>query len=173
MSAVSAARCSGLVNTAASGSCSRRAASSCACSRPAWFSGGSAWPWKRFSRFQSVSPCRARRSDAMARLRYRPVNLGLGDRRCLVPRSTRGIGLEAARLLVAEGGRVVTSGRGAPPAVGEAAHVVADLARPDEPERVVAEAAASLGGLDVLVNNVGVARRARFEEVPDAEWDAY
>jgi NAD(P)-dependent dehydrogenase (short-subunit alcohol dehydrogenase family) len=27
--------------------------------------------------------------------------------------------------------------------------------------------------LDVLVNNVGIARQARFEEVPDEEWDAY
>jgi 3-oxoacyl-[acyl-carrier protein] reductase len=57
--------------------------------------------------------------------------------------------------------------------VGEATHVVADLSRPGEPERAVAEAAAALGGLDVLVNNVGVARHARFEEVPDEEWDAY
>ena len=37
----------------------------------------------------------------------------------------------------------------------------------------MAEAAAALGGLDVLVNNVGVARHARFEDVPDEEWDAY
>ena len=56
--------------------------------------------------------------------------------------------------------------------MGEAAHVVADLARPDEPSRVVDEAATSLGGLDVLVNNVGIARIARFEDVPDDEWDA-
>jgi 3-oxoacyl-[acyl-carrier protein] reductase len=101
------------------------------------------------------------------------MDLGLRDRRCLVTGSTRGIGLEAARLLVAEGGRVVTCGRGAAPAVGEAGHLVANLAGPGEPARVVAEAADSLGGLDVLVNNVGVARQARFEDVPDAEWDAY
>jgi len=101
------------------------------------------------------------------------MDLGLRDRRCLVTGSTRGIGLEAARLLVAEGGRVVTCGRGAAPGAGEAGHVVADFASPDEPARVVEAAAASLGGLDVLVNNVGVARQAHFEEVPDAEWDAY
>ena len=35
------------------------------------------------------------------------------------------------------------------------------------------DAAAALGGLDVLVNNVGIARQARFEDVTDEEWDAY
>ena len=52
-------------------------------------------------------------------------------------------------------------------------HVTADLSRPGEPERVVAAPVAGLGGLDCLVNNVGAARQARFEEVPDDEWDAY
>ena len=59
------------------------------------------------------------------------------------------------------------------PAVGEFAHVAADLSRAGEPERLVEAAASTLGGLDVLVNNVGVARIARFEDVADAEWDAY
>jgi NAD(P)-dependent dehydrogenase (short-subunit alcohol dehydrogenase family) len=57
--------------------------------------------------------------------------------------------------------------------VGEEVHVVADLSRRGEPERAVDDAAAALGGLDVLVNNVGLARRAGFEEVDDDEWDAY
>ena len=88
-------------------------------------------------------------------------------------RLDRGIGLETARLLVGEGARVVTCGRGEAPDIGETAHVTADLGRAGEPERVVAEAVSALGGLDVLVNNVGIARIARFEEVPDDEWDAY
>ena len=87
--------------------------------------------------------------------------------------STRGIGLEVARLLVADGARVVTCGRAAAPGVGEVAHVVVDLAEAGGPERAVAEASDALGGLDVLVNNVGVARQAAFEDVPDEEWDAY
>jgi 3-oxoacyl-[acyl-carrier protein] reductase len=102
-----------------------------------------------------------------------PVDLGLAARRCLVTGSTGGIGLEVARLLASEGARVVTCGRRQAPEVGEVEHVTADLARAGEPERVVAEAAEALGGLDVLVNNVGAARHARFEEVPDEEWDAY
>jgi len=101
------------------------------------------------------------------------VNLGLDGKRCLVTGSTAGIGLEVARQLVGERAHVVTCGRRAAPGVGETAHATADLARAGEPERVVAEAVAVLGGLDVLVNNVGVARIARFEEVADEEWDAY
>jgi 3-oxoacyl-[acyl-carrier protein] reductase len=101
------------------------------------------------------------------------MDLGLRDRVCLVTGSTAGIGLETARLLVAEGARVVTSGRREAPGIGETLHVRADLSAAGEPERVVAVAAAELGGLDCLVNNVGVARQARFEEVADEEWDEY
>jgi 3-oxoacyl-[acyl-carrier protein] reductase len=101
------------------------------------------------------------------------VNLGLRDRACLVTGSTSGIGLETARLLVAEGARIVTCARGAAPGVGETAHVRADLGVAGEPERAVRESAGALGGLDVLVNNVGVARQARFEDVSDEEWGLY
>jgi len=100
------------------------------------------------------------------------MDLGLRDRVCVVTGSTLGIGRETARLLAEEGARVVTSGRGAAPGVGETLHVEADLSLPGEPERVV-EAAAGLGGIARLVNNVGAARQARFEEVPDGEWDDY
>ena len=101
------------------------------------------------------------------------MDLGLADRSCLVTGSTRGIGREVARQLAEEGARVVTCGRGAAPDVGERLHVTCDLGLPNEPERAVAECTALLGGLDVLVNNAGIARQARFEDVPDDEWDAY
>jgi 3-oxoacyl-[acyl-carrier protein] reductase len=100
------------------------------------------------------------------------MDLGLRDRVCVITGATAGIGRETARLLAEEGARVVTSGRGDAPGVGEALHVTADLSEPGEPERVV-EAAAALGGIDCLVNNVGAARQARFEDVPDEEWEAY
>ena len=81
--------------------------------------------------------------------------------------STGGIGLATAQLLVEEGARVVTCGRSDAPGVGEAVHIKADLSRPGEPERVVAEA----GELDVLVNNVGSAEQRDFLELTDGEWD--
>ncbi len=99
------------------------------------------------------------------------MDLGLRGKACLVTGSTGGIGLETAKLLVAEGARVVTCGRSDAPGIGEDTHVSADLSEPDEPARVVAAVTDALGGLDVLVNNVGFAVQARFYEVTDEEWD--
>jgi NAD(P)-dependent dehydrogenase (short-subunit alcohol dehydrogenase family) len=101
------------------------------------------------------------------------MDLGLRDRVCVVTGSTDGIGRETARLLAAEGARVVTSGRRTAPGIGEALHVSLDLAEAGEPERLIRESVDALGRIDVLVNNVGVARQAKFEEVPDEEWDFY
>jgi 3-oxoacyl-[acyl-carrier protein] reductase len=100
------------------------------------------------------------------------MDLGLRGKACLVTGSTAGIGLETAKLLVAEGARVATCGRSEPPRIGEETHIRADLSEPDAPARMVGAAADSLGGLAVLVNNVGFAVHAGFEEVSDADWDS-
>ncbi len=101
------------------------------------------------------------------------MDLGLEGKKCFVTGSTDGIGLETARLLIAEGARVVTCGRRGAPGIGEIAHVEADLSPRGGPERAIVGATRELDGLDVLVNNVGVARQARFEDVSDDEWDEY
>jgi 3-oxoacyl-[acyl-carrier protein] reductase len=101
------------------------------------------------------------------------LDLGLEDRVCVVTGSTGGIGLATVRLLIEEGARVVTSGRSAAPGVGEALHVAGDLGATGGPERVIEAAVAELGGLDCLVNSVGVARIAKFEDVTDDEWNEY
>jgi len=100
------------------------------------------------------------------------VDLGLQNSVCLITGSTGGIGLESARLLVAEGAKVVTSGRrGEAPSVGEALHIAADLGRAGEPERLVQEVVEKLGRVDCLVNNVGLAVQRSFDEVTDEQWD--
>jgi NAD(P)-dependent dehydrogenase (short-subunit alcohol dehydrogenase family) len=95
------------------------------------------------------------------------LDLGLTGRICLVTGSTGGIGRATAQLLVAEGARVITCGRGGAPDIGETRHVAADLSKPGEPERVVDEA----GELDVLVNNVGYAEQRDFLAVTDEQWE--
>jgi 3-oxoacyl-[acyl-carrier protein] reductase len=94
------------------------------------------------------------------------MDLGLRGKRCVVTGSTGGIGLETARLLAAEGAWVVTCGRRGAPGVGEELHLQADLSRPGEPERVIAEA----GAVEVLVNNAGLAYQRGFLEVTDEQW---
>src|SRR5213596_1282711 len=105
------------------------------------------------------------------------MDLGLRDRVCVVTGSTGGIGLETARLLAAEGARVVVTGRDserverARQTAGAALGVVADLSEPAAAEAVIGEATTSFGGVDCLVNNVGVAYQASFDEVTDEQWD--
>src|SRR5688500_16345982 len=100
------------------------------------------------------------------------MDLGLRDKVCIITASTAGIGLATARVLAAEGARVVTCGRRAAPGIGEELHVVADLSEPGAPEAVVEESVRALGQLDVLVNNVGYAVQARLEDVADDDWDS-
>ena len=95
------------------------------------------------------------------------MDLGLHDRVCVVTGSTGGIGRAVARMLAEEGARVVTSGRSDAPGVGEALHVVADLADPDAPAELIRQA----GQVDCLVNNVGLAYQADFDALSDAQWD--
>jgi NAD(P)-dependent dehydrogenase (short-subunit alcohol dehydrogenase family) len=100
------------------------------------------------------------------------VDLGLGGKVCIVTGSTGGIGLATAVMLVEEGARVVLSGRGDAPEFGAALAWKGDLSLPGEPERLVADTVRELGRVDCLVNNVGAAYQARFDELTDEQWDA-
>jgi 3-oxoacyl-[acyl-carrier protein] reductase len=106
------------------------------------------------------------------------VDLGLRDRVCLVTGSSSGIGLETARMLAAEGARVAICGRDAArierarEESGAEIGLVADLSEADAGDRLVAETKSVLGPVQCLVNNVGEAYQASFEELSDAQWDA-
>jgi NAD(P)-dependent dehydrogenase (short-subunit alcohol dehydrogenase family) len=102
----------------------------------------------------------------------------LQDSRTLVTGGTTGLGLAIAERFVAEGARVVITGRDvqlgrqAEQALGPAARfVAADAADPDAVASSVAVAADHLSGLDVLVNNAGIGITARVIDTPLADYD--
>jgi 3-oxoacyl-[acyl-carrier protein] reductase len=111
------------------------------------------------------------------------VDLQLTDRIALVTGSSRGLGLASARSLVAEGCRVCISARGRE-RLEQAAAALASLApRPDAVLAVSADLTTTagietvfdrvldrFGGLDVLVNNLGLARGGGLLDTSDADW---
>jgi 3-oxoacyl-[acyl-carrier protein] reductase len=115
------------------------------------------------------------------------VNLDLTDKVAIVTGSSKGLGLASARALVEEGCRVTICARGEA-ALAEAAAMLKGLAGPNGPanvlavaadlataagvETVVARTVEAFGGLDILVNNIGVAKGAGIVDTSDAEWQA-
>jgi 3-oxoacyl-[acyl-carrier protein] reductase len=105
------------------------------------------------------------------------MDLGLRDRVCVVTGSTGGIGLVTARMLADEGARVAVCGRHSERVErarleSRAAHgSVVDLAEPDAPAALLAEVERALGRVECLVNNVGDAYQAAFDELSDAQWE--
>lgn len=104
------------------------------------------------------------------------MQLELTGKRALVTGSSRGIGKAIAEVLHAEGCRVVFNGRDAAELVAAAAIfpgaivVAGDVTRPDECRRVVDEAVSAVGGLDIVVCNVGSGRSVSPGEETHEEW---
>jgi putative oxidoreductase len=99
----------------------------------------------------------------------------LTDKIAVVTGATRGIGRSTVQALRREGATVVAGARHPDPelAKSDGVHAVTvDLATADGPARLVDYAISELGGIDVLINNVGAfhARTRGFAEVTDADW---
>jgi NAD(P)-dependent dehydrogenase (short-subunit alcohol dehydrogenase family) len=102
------------------------------------------------------------------------MDLELTGLRALVTGGSEGIGLASARRLAGEGAAVAIASRHPDAAAAEigATSLACDLSTAAGCEAAVHGAAAALGGLDVLVNNVGTSQIATFEELTDADWGA-
>ncbi len=109
------------------------------------------------------------------------MDLRYDGRRVLVVGASAGIGAATATLLAEEGARLMIAARGRAgieamaDRIGSAtgrrpAAAAADITRAGEAERLVAAAAAALGGLDAVIDCVGGSIRAGFEALTDADW---
>jgi 3-oxoacyl-[acyl-carrier protein] reductase len=109
------------------------------------------------------------------------MDLGLADSVALVGGGGRGLGRAAAEVLAAEGAAVAIFGRGRDALEAAAAEIAqhtgtrvvpitADVTSAADCRRVVAVAAAELGGLDVLVTNMGGPPYGGASGRTDEEW---
>jgi 2-deoxy-D-gluconate 3-dehydrogenase len=97
----------------------------------------------------------------------------------LVTGSSTGLGAAMAIALAEAGADVVchafepaTETAAAIEALGKRAAVLpGDFSDPAEPARIAREAEATLGPIDILINNAGTIRRAPAAEHSDADWD--
>jgi 3alpha(or 20beta)-hydroxysteroid dehydrogenase len=95
----------------------------------------------------------------------------------LISGGARGMGASHARLLVAEGAKVVVGdildeeGKSLADELGEAARYVhLDVTQPDLWEAAVSEAVQEFGKLNVLVNNAGIVALGQLKKFDLAKW---
>jgi 3-oxoacyl-[acyl-carrier protein] reductase len=103
----------------------------------------------------------------------------LTGQKALVTGASGGIGGAIARALHGQGATVALAGtreaalKALAAELGDRAHVLtADLSRPEEPERLVKEAKAALGQIDILVSNAGITRDGLAMRLRDEDWQA-
>lgn len=98
----------------------------------------------------------------------------------LITGGTEGIGYATARRFLAEGAKVVITGRSKAKGAkamaclakeGEAVFVAGDVSNAKDAERMVETAVKRFGRLDILFNNAGVYIERLAEDTSEREWD--
>ena len=105
------------------------------------------------------------------------MDVNCKGRRAVVTAGGSGIGLTIAATLAENGANVfvcdvveehLAALASARPQIGAA---IADVSNPEDVYRLFDEASAAMGGVDVLINNAGIAGPTkRVEDISDAEW---
>lgn len=101
------------------------------------------------------------------------MDLHLSGKTAVVTGASKGIGLAITAQLLAEGVRVIGASRTVTPELAALSvpTVCVDLTVPDGPARLADSALTTLGGVDLLVNNVGGSERfVPFLDLPDTAW---
>ena len=103
------------------------------------------------------------------------MDFGLSSKSALVMGASKGLGFAVARELAAEGVKVAICARdearlmAAADTLGATA-LVGDLKQPGEGRRLVEQAAAALGSVDILVVNTGGPPTMPFESIASDDW---
>ncbi|MFM9611187.1 SDR family oxidoreductase [Streptomyces niveiscabiei] len=107
------------------------------------------------------------------------MDLGLKDRVYVVTGATRGLGNAVARELLADGAKVVVSGRDEERVAqavrelgGDAVGVAVDNAEPDAAERLIARAREAFGRFDGVLVSVGGPPPGFVADNTDEQWEA-
>src|SRR5215831_3019409 len=112
------------------------------------------------------------------------MHLGLTDKIAIVTGSTRGLGFASAKALLSEGCNVTICARGeeglasavadlrasVEGGAGRLLAIQADLSTDKGVADVILRTVETFGGLDILVNNVGLAKGAGIVDTTDREW---
>lgn len=104
------------------------------------------------------------------------MDLKIKGKRALVLGASAGLGRAVAETLIREGVRVAVVSRdekrilAAAKEIGAEAGLVGDLTRPGDATRVVKEAIAKLGGVDILLVNSGGPPKVPFAELTLPQW---
>jgi 3-oxoacyl-[acyl-carrier protein] reductase len=111
------------------------------------------------------------------------LELGLKDKVALVPASSKGIGLGVAKVLAAEGCKVVVSSR-SEDSISKARDAIvkgtgnknvhsvkADLAVKEDVDRLVDETKNKFGTIDILAYNTCPPKPGTFADLNDADWE--